>query len=488
MALAPEQDVDIYLYPADGKIISAASLVYTLNGEQTVPLTNIGDVDQYRYSFKMPDVNATLNTTLVQGYDLWIGTTQVTSDNAGNVLGDGKVSFTESVGVDTGSTYTLTLNGVELTVPIKVGLANLTIDIQGANTITTDGTCIQNVATTGTPSLTFKSTSTPVGSLILTKGDDGRISDIGEGNLTISKELAVLLTVYGIEDYTSRLYSITDGSTSVAKIVPGYGVSMGKGGGHRIDVYAGNADDVFGDGTVSFNKDTNTLTLNGANWGDLSTSLSELTVELVGNNTLTESASFPVFRSLNGATVKINIQSTGATKGTLTLSQGNTTTGNFYDGNVTVKIIEPLAVISGSLTNNFDNNNTAVIGVTCQLDVSFSTSNEWATYYGTDNLATPEGLKAYQVTAVEGATVTISEIGYIPANTAVLLKNVSNNNTWSNIAASAYTGVTSTFASNKLIGTAEAVNVSDISGGTVYVLYNNMFKRATGGTIPANRG
>lgn len=123
-----------------------------------------------------------------------------------------------------------------------------------------------------------------------------------------------------------------------------------------------------------------------------------------------------------------------------------------------------------------------------QLDVSFSTSNEWATYCGTENLAMPKGLKAYQVTAVDGSTVTIGEIGYIPANTAVLLKNVSNNNTWSNIAASAYTGATSTFASNKLIGTASAVDVSTISGGTVYVLYNNMFKRATGGTIPANRG
>jgi len=123
-----------------------------------------------------------------------------------------------------------------------------------------------------------------------------------------------------------------------------------------------------------------------------------------------------------------------------------------------------------------------------QLNVSFSTSNEWATYYGSENLAMPEGLKAYKVTAVDGSTVTIGEIGYIPANTAVLLKNVSNNNTWSNIAASAYTGATSTFASNKLIGTASDVDVSTISGGTVYVLYNNMFKRATGGTIPANRG
>ena len=131
---------------------------------------------------------------------------------------------------------------------------------------------------------------------------------------------------------------------------------------------------------------------------------------------------------------------------------------------------------------------TGTLTINRQLTVSFSASNEWATYYGSENLATPEGLKAYQVTAVDGSTVTIGEIGYIPANTAVLLKNVSNNNTWSNIAASAYTGATSTFASNKLIGTASDVDVSTISGGTVYVLYNNMFKRATGGTIPANRG
>ena len=144
---------------------------------------------------------------------------------------------------------------------------------------------------------------------------------------------------------------------------------------------------------------------------------------------------------------------------------------------------------SGGVAQNYDFiYETGTLTINRQLTVSFSTSNEWATYYGSENLATPEGLKAYQVAAVEGATVTISEIGYIPANTAVLLKNVSNNNTWSNIAASAYTGATSTFENNKLIGTASAVDVSTITGGTVYVLYNNMFKRATGGTIPANRG
>jgi len=143
---------------------------------------------------------------------------------------------------------------------------------------------------------------------------------------------------------------------------------------------------------------------------------------------------------------------------------------------------------SGGVAQNYDFvYETGTLTINRVLDVSFA-SNTWATYCGTENLATPEGLKAYQVTAVEGATVTISEISYIPANTAVLLQNVSNNNVWTDIAASAYTGATSTFENNKLIGTASAVDVSTITGGTVYILVNNMFRRSTSGTIPANRG
>ena len=39
-----------------------------------------------------------------------------------------------------------------------------------------------------------------------------------------------------------------------------------------------------------------------------------------------------------------------------------------------------------------------------------------------------------------------------------------------------------------MIGTASAVDVSTITGGTVYILVNNMFRRSTSGSIPANRG
>jgi hypothetical protein len=51
--------------------------------------------------------------------------------------------------------------------------------------------------------------------------------------------------------------------------------------------------------------------------------------------------------------------------------------------------------------------------------------------------------------------------------------------------AAQYTGTTSS-VTNKLLGRAVPVPVSEIEG-TVYVLYNNVFKRTTSGTIPARR-
>lgn len=294
---------------------------------------------------------------VLNSYPLYIGDTQVTEINAEDVLGDGKVSFTVNGGQEAAPTYTLTLNGAAITGPVKVGLSNLTFDIHGTNTITTDGTCIQNVVgSESMPSLTFMSSADVAGSLTLTNNNGG-ISEIGQNNISVSNELAVFLTVYGTEDYTSNLYYITDGSTTAAKIVPSYGVQIGE-----KQVYAGNAADVLGDGTISFNKETNTLTLNGANAGALCASLEELTVELIGNNTLSAGGSYPVLRSLSGDAVTINVQSTADVMGTLTMNMPYTQAGNFCEDQVTLNIVAPLEVVSGSLKGNDDNNNTVVIG------------------------------------------------------------------------------------------------------------------------------
>ena len=355
----------------------------------------------------LPVTHATI--TSHTAYDLWIGETQVTSANAADVLGDGKVSFTKGEGLDAAPTDTLTLNSATLTVPVKVGLPNLVIDVQGANTITTDTTCIQNIAANFVPSLTFKSTSDVVGNLTLTDTDEenyyGVISENFYSNntsyYTISKELALVMLRYG--NYTSNTSYFTAGEVHNAQLVPSYGVQVGD-----IQIYAGNAADVFEDGTVSFDKTTNTLTLNGANKGALSTWLEELNVELIGNNKLTEVGSYPVLRSLNDAKVIINIQSTGVTKGGLIMSQPYTQTGNFYDGNVTVNIVQPLDVISGSLTGNDDNENTVVIGESYNLWVG---GNRVTSANSEDILSDYDGTMSFDAA---NNTLTVSEVGELP--------------------------------------------------------------------------
>lgn len=118
------------------------------------------------------------------------------------------------------------------------------------------------------------------------------------------------------------------------------------------------------------------------------------------------------------------------------------------------------------------------------LNISFD-NNQWATYCATEDLATPDGLQAYQVTNVNGTVVTAAEVDYIPANTAVLLKKEISEVT---LSAAAYTGQTASFADNMLLGTVAATDVNSISGGRAYVLYNDEFVVASNGTITANRG
>lgn len=316
------------------------------------------DIEQENGCKVLNEESLPFEVNVLNSYPLYIGDTQVTEINAEDVLGDGKVSFTVNGGQEAAPTYTLTLNGAALTAPVKVGLANLTFDIRGNNTITTDETCIQNIADTNVPSLTFKSSADVVGSLTLTntdeEGTNGVISDSYYGHFTISEELALIMLRYG--NYTSNTYYFSAGEVHNAQLVPSYGVQVGE-----MQVYAGNAADVLGDGKISFNKETNTLTLNGANTGALCTSLAELTVELVGNNTLSAGGSYPVLRSLSGDAVTVNVQSTADVMGTLTMNMPYTQAGNFCEDQVTLNIVAPLEVVSGSLTGN-DNNNTVVIG------------------------------------------------------------------------------------------------------------------------------
>ena len=370
---APGTDVTLYLYPNEG-LVPSVNLSYTETGETeptVVPLEKDPDEEGYVYSFTMPDVNATFAITLSKAYALYIGNTQVTSLNADDVLGDGSVSFAESGGQEAAPTYTLTLNGATLTQPVKIGLANLTIDIQGTNSITTEERCIQKMENT-TPAITFKSTSDVVGSLTL-NGADGvnSVGEYGEGSFTISDELALVLKKDGY--FYSNPYWFTDGSTKEAILSPSYGVTVGE-----MQICADNADDVVGygigsgndNGMVSFDKEKSILTLTNASLsGVIRSSLPDLTIELVGNNSI-YSGGDRILQA--GVAVNMTIQSSADAKGSLSMHKGYSSSekGNFVDDNVTLKISNPLAVISGKLKDdNRSDDYYAVIGEAYDLAI-----------------------------------------------------------------------------------------------------------------------
>jgi hypothetical protein len=348
-------------------------------------------------------VTSSATVTSSMSFPLYIGTTQVTTDNADDILNDGgKVKFSSEVNsTNNTTTYTLTLNGAAITAPVKIGLSNLTIDIKGTNTITTSETCIQPYGTqAASPSITFKSTSDVVGNLTLTNTNTNSEGVSGIGNVTISKELAPMLTVYGTEDYTSDMYYFTDGSTSVAKFVPSYGVKVGD-----LFVYEDNADNVFADGTVSFDKSTHTLTLNNASTGSISTSLSALTIELVGNNTLS-SGSSSTFQSLTGDPVTMTIQSPGTPTGCLELNMSYSQSDVFVGNNVTVNITSPLRVVTGDLYVN--SGNTNVVMISEPVDYDLVVNNVKVVAANASNITRRTNSKGRPVASFDASTNTLT--------------------------------------------------------------------------------
>lgn len=110
--------------------------------------------------------------------------------------------------------------------------------------------------------------------------------------------------------------------------------------------------------------------------------------------------------------------------------------------------------------------------------VAFSEANHYATWYGDKDLALPEPLKAYVVTAINADEATITQVDYIPAGVAVLLQN---DGTGSSYSAPRYIGATQTVTS-LLAGSNEATTVSE-----GYVLFNDEFVMSDSGTLAAHR-
>ena len=456
--VAPEQPVKLTVTPGENRFVSAISVTYGTNQVAEIEFVQTEDGVYYYTLNEMPDADATLNVTFeqIEYYDITFAGIAVTNANAADITGDGKVSFTPADN-ETGTSATLTLGDYDLIIEhgdaIVTDISPLKIFLAGSSTISCyDGYAIKGTKTGENISVTFTTDETTIieyhefgGNLALFK--DGCFSGVDVEYANVS-----------IKDYGDSF--LIDSSCEL---------KVGD-----IDVTFFNKDNIFGDGTASFTPADNStspataavLTLNGADIeGGVSTSLRDLTVELIGSNKLTQDNN-AVFKSVSYVPVEIRLQSTSETKGSLTMK---TKAGYFVGGDVTLNISQPLYVMSGSLTGNSNEENTVVIGM---LDCEFHEG--WTTYYNADidinNL--PDGIGVFVVTGLSENAAVVTQINNIPNGVPVLLNNATQTTT---------TNVFDTDVKNNMLKHAvDAINDVSTLNGTVFGLYNGSFMRVTG--------
>lgn len=134
--------------------------------------------------------------------------------------------------------------------------------------------------------------------------------------------------------------------------------------------------------------------------------------------------------------------------------------------------------------NNFKGTATATFNIVNRTvtseELGLSDSQSSGTYYSeTEDLQVPEGVVAYIITGINGNSVTTQRVSYIPKGVAVLTEKGQSSES-----ANDAIPYPSTLP---LKGTLEPVDVTSVTGGTVYVLYNGEFVKSTSGTIPSHR-
>ena len=158
-----------------------------------------------------------------------------------------------------------------------------------------------------------------------------------------------------------------------------------------------------------------------------------------------------------------------------------------YDKDFTISYANNVNVGTATATitgmGNYQGTLTYDFKIVREMNIAFSETNAWASYYAEEDLQIPAGLKAYIVKSVTGNSVVVDEVTYIPQHEGVLL-------TYEEVApegaifAEAYTGATQEFA-NLLQGCSEATAVESLTadGSSIYVLYNDEFVKTTKGSI-----
>lgn len=251
-------------------------------------------------------------------YPIWVAGTQVTKDNLNDILGDGTVSYNPSH-------HVLTFSGAYITAPSGTPVVKaegelwvmrmegtcsfeandaVCFDLNTVNGFTIEGGERAVMFSTGSKDhAIFKAEYLAIINLSIEALNGVFYDGRGKGRLNIQNSQIVhavnndkiTSSIIGIEnmyiDEPSELVypnSIVYDSKNARYEVRDFAITIDnylvRINNSYINKY--NAADVLGDGTVSYDKETNTLTLNNADIDILCSSLDNLTISLTGENHL----------------------------------------------------------------------------------------------------------------------------------------------------------------------------------------------------------
>lgn len=499
--VAPGQTVTLNAMPGEGRAIASLTATNTTTSEAITTTATIIEGNETQYTFTMPDAPVNVFLTTAAAYGITVAGVAVTELNYSDVLGDHKVSFDVE-------TSTLTLNGATINGNVYYSLEDeLTVHLLGQNVI--DGGWSEDadglyafVCESENASLAFTTDDENPGQLLMKNTyrnkwgyaqyyTDGFSwnktykNGLVEGYSSDEKHLiAVGPTITPGEGlyWTDQEYTITDGAQ----------ISCSDNQGHSVDVTVNaNSFTLTGTGkyTISISK---AVTLDDSNFS-LSNSgcyivhnkptysipegtyNDELAVKIENLPTLPENATYypQVWYYLNDDE-EHPVQLTSAEQ-TIAVTESTKVCVYFIDED------------SGKVVKNAPVEAEYTIIAKTQLNISYAqNSRTWASYCATEkSLETPEGLQAYVVKQATKTGVQVEAIGYIPQGVGVLLKRTANIS--EPIMAKAYMKDETETYTSELVGTTASTPVKTLNG-TVYVLYNDGFTRATSGSIGAHRG
>ena len=499
--VAPGQTATVNVMPAEGLAIASFTATNTTTGTTISTSSEFLGDNETQYTFTMPDAPVTVAVTTAEPIGIRVGGVEVTTLNAANVLGDGKVSYDAE-------TSTLTLNKATINGCIYLygeSKNSLTVHLVGENVI--DG---GYVSQDENGDWAF-GTSVEEATLSITT-DEANPGQLLLKNCYVNKwnnpeyyegwYPAFKNGLSETDNYNDKKVLIAQAPT----VTPGQGIYWPD----QQYTFTDGAEIAFRDNvgrTLEVSVNENSFTLPETRKYTIEVSK---TVTVDNTEFYTYSTGHYIIHNKPGFSIPA-----GTYNGPLTIKLTNLPTlpenpaycpqvWYYLDDNKKdsvqytsaqqeIELMESAKVCvyffdedSGELKSAPVEAEYTIVPAT-ELDISYGgNSREWASYCASENsLETPDGLQAYVVKQATKMGVEVEQIDYIPQGVAVLLKRTEN--VTEPIVAKAYIGDEPEAPANELVGTTTSTSVKALNG-SVYVLYNDGFTRATSGSIGANRG